>query len=91
MAVTADQVKVNKTVSVLAQIPPGPCTVVLSNTSGVTVWVGGSTTTSTNGFGIPSGSAPVTFSGWEGSQPATLYAIGTSTAASLGVLISTSH
>ncbi len=93
MAVTASQVAVGKSTaaSLLVRIPPGPSTVILSNTSGVTVWVGGVGTKSTTGFGIPTASPPVVIPGYVGSAETDLYAIGTSSAASLGVLVSTSH
>lgn len=93
MAVTASQVHVGKSTSasLLVLVPPGPCTVVISNTSGVTVWIGGVNATTSNGFGIPTASPAITFRGYEGSQATSLYAIGTSSAASLGVLLSTSH
>jgi hypothetical protein len=93
MALIMDQAAVGKstTASLVARVP-GAATLIISNTSGVTVWVGTSQhTTTSNGVGIPTGSPPLTIPGFEAAADTTLYAIGTSTAASLGVIISTTH
>jgi hypothetical protein len=48
-------------------MPPGPCTVVVSNTGPVTVYVGaGSAVTSGNGFPLASGAPPVAIPGYPG-------------------------
>lgn len=93
MAVTALQLAVSSTASLLVTVPPGPCTVVLSNTSGHTVYIGNSNSvTTTNGFPIPTGVPPVTIHGYVGSVASPLWAIhGVTSASSLGVMISTTH
>lgn len=53
----------------VATIPNGPCQVVISNTSGVTVYVsvGAHAATATNGFAIPTGAPPVAVVAYPGS------------------------
>jgi hypothetical protein len=76
-------------------VPNGPCQVVISNVSGATVYV--TTTvaaTSTNGFAIPTGAPPVTFTGYPGSTGASLNVIADSGGSVTGVvswLISTTR
>lgn len=50
---------------------------IISNTSGGTVYVGAgvNAVTATNGFAIPNGAPPVSFSGYPGSAGATLNVI----------------
>lgn len=77
----------------VAVIPPGACTVILSNTGSTNViYVGTSTNVTTanggQGFPLPVG-ATVTFPGYPGSAGATLYAIAAGTGNNLGVIIST--
>lgn len=81
-------VAVATSAGVLVNVPPGPVTLILSNTSGQTVYIGGPGVTTTTGVGIPSGSPPVTIPGLAGSSGTTLYAV-SGVAASLGVILST--
>lgn len=68
----------------LVSVPAGPCTVIISNTSGATVFVapGGTAPTAAglqgNGLPIPSGAPPVEFSTYPGSTGSTLYIVGAS-------------
>lgn len=63
--------------TVLVTVPNGPCQVVISNTSGGTIYVGAgpNAVSATNGFAIPNNAPPVTFSGYPGSAGATLNVI----------------
>lgn len=84
VAVTNSAVKV-------ASVPPGVCSVTLSNTgSGTnTIYVGTSATvTSSTGFPLPNG-ATVTVPGFPGSTGVSLYAIAGASGNNLGVIIST--
>lgn len=71
-------------------VPPGPSSVVLSNTGSTNViYIGTNTNvTSTNGFPLPVG-ATVTFYGYPGSKGTSLFAIAAGTGNSLGIIIST--
>lgn len=91
MAVTANAVPVGTSAGLLVRMPPGPCTVILSNASGHTVWIGTSSTV-TLAIGVPvtSGSPPLAIPVEMGSVATNLWAIASS-AVSLGVLVSTSH
>lgn len=71
----------------MVAVPPGPCTVLLSNTTAGAVFVGGTGVTTSNGFGIPAG-GQVDITGWPGTRGQNLYAAGTA-ATSLGVLVVT--
>jgi hypothetical protein len=83
-------------VAPVGQIPPGPCTVVISNTTpsggtAGTVYLGtnSATLTATSGFPLPSNTT-ITVGGYPGSRGTTLYATaagGTSVAVAL--LVST--
>lgn len=78
----------------LVTVPPGPCTVVISNTTNVTVYLGtGATLTVGNGFPLPSGALPVSFTTEATSNGETLYVLPASTPGSgaVGALVSTSH
>lgn len=53
----------------LVSVPPGSCEIVISNTSGGTVYIGGpNAVTATNGFAIPNNAPPVTLVGYPGSK-----------------------
>lgn len=70
-------------------VPPGPCSVVLSNAGSVTVFVGfGTSATVSDGFPVPSGQvAP--FAGWQGSKGSPLSVVTSSGSAVTGWLVST--
>ena len=77
----------------VATIPPGICTVILSNTGGANViYIGTSANVTASaggqGFPLPVG-ATVTFPGYAGSAGTGLYAIAAGTGNNLGVIIST--
>jgi hypothetical protein len=84
---------VTASAQVAAPVPPGVCTVILSNTGSTNViYVGTSSavTASGGGEGFPLPvNATVTFYGYPGSKGATLYAIAAGTGNNLGVIIST--
>jgi hypothetical protein len=88
MAILAAQFAVGTAATFMTDVPAGPCTVILSNTSGQTVYVGGTAVSSSRGFGIPSGSPPVAIPGYPASASTPLYAVAGS-AVTLGVLVST--
>jgi hypothetical protein len=79
----------------LTAVPPGPSTIVISNTTNVTVFLGTSNAvTTTNGFPIPSGAQPVELHTFLGSTGGTLWVVPASTPGSgngVGVLISSTH
>lgn len=86
-------VAVTGTAKAIATVPPGVCTVVLSNTGSTNVIYIGTTSNVTasggnQGFPLPAG-ATVTWYGYPGSAGATLYAIAGATGNSAGVIIST--
>jgi hypothetical protein len=69
-------------------VPPGACTVVLSNTGTNAAAIGtSSSVTSSTGFPLPAG-ATVTIPGFPGSKGTTLYAISSGTA-TIGAIVST--
>lgn len=82
--ISASQAAVGTAATLVAAVPPGPVTVLISNTSTGTVFIGGTGVTTTNGYGIPAG-AQADLTGWPGSKGQNLYAVGTA-ATSLGVL-----
>jgi hypothetical protein len=86
--ILASQPAVGTAASILTTVPAGPCTVILSNVSGQTVYVGGTAVSSSRGFPIPSGSPPVAIPGYPGSRASQLYAVAGS-AVTLGVIVST--
>ena len=92
--ITTAQVVGSATASRLCQVPPGPCTVVISNGGTATVYVGEVTTgtaTTTNAMPIASGGI-VSFSGFAGSPGGALQvvtAVGGS--ATVGALVSSSY
>lgn len=74
----------------LCQMPPGPCMLVVSNPSSVTVYFGpgGTALTAGNGFPVPSGQS-ATWAGYQGNRGAALSVIAASgTANAVGFLIS---
>jgi hypothetical protein len=92
----------NTTVAPIALVPPGPSTVILTNVSGVTVYIGAvpvgtaaptATVVVATGFPIPSGAPPVVIPGSMGSAPTQLYLIAGASGATAGVgwLISTTR
>ena len=82
------QPKVGTAASIIAQVPAGPCTIIIGNNSGQVVYVGGSAVTATSGYPVPSGSFPVTVPGYTASAATTLYGVAGS-AVTVGVIIST--
>jgi hypothetical protein len=77
MALITGQLAVT-TVAPLFTMPPGPCTVVVSVTGANAGFIGTSnTTTTTNGFGIPTNAQPVVFQGYMGSKGAQFYGVST--------------
>lgn len=81
-------VTVTTEVALVTVVPPGPATVILSNTGTDPAYVGVTdAVSSTNGFPLPAG-ATVTVPGFPGSAATNLYAISSGTAV-VGALIST--
>ena len=77
----------------LCTIPPGPCTVLISNTSGVTVYVtAGVAATAANGFAIPTTAPPVEIPTYAGSRavPLNVFTAGSPTGV-VSWMISTSQ
>lgn len=88
-------VAVTTSSALVVTVPPGPVTVVLSNTGSTNVIYVGTTTNVTasggnTGFPLPAG-ATITLPGFPGSQPTTLYAIAAATGNTLGVIMSTTN
>jgi hypothetical protein len=84
------QVTAGTAVATLCQMPPGPCMLVVSNPSSVTVYFGpgGTALTTGNGFPVPSGQSAA-WAGYQGDKGAALSVIAASgTANSVGFLIS---
>jgi len=79
----------------LTAVPPGPCEIVVSNTCGVTVYLGTTATVATTtGFPIPNNAPPVAVRTLLGSTGGSLYVIpatGGSITGGVGTLVSTSH
>ncbi len=91
MAVTALAVLVPTSAALLYRIPPGPCTVIVSNQSGHTVYLGNSNAVTTaNGFPIPTGAPPLPIPGYAASAETDLWGI-SGTSSTIGLLVSTSH
>jgi hypothetical protein len=88
VAIEASQWAVGTAATEIASVPAGPCTVILSNVSGETVYVGGSAVSAARGFPVPSGVTPVVIPGYPSSAATQLWAVG-GTAATIGVIIST--
>jgi hypothetical protein len=84
------QVTAGTASSTLCQMPPGPCMLVVSNASSVTVYFGpgGTALTTGNGMPVPAGQS-VAWAGYQGNKGAALSVIAASgTANSVGFLIS---
>lgn len=63
----------NSTAATLCTVPPGVCTVIISNNCGQTVYItAGKTATTTNGFAIPNNAPPVAIPMYPGSTGTTL-------------------
>ena len=77
MAITVGQVTLTGSSQDLVAVPPGPCTLLVSNTGGATVYVGPGTVTAANGFAIPDGAPPVAVPGFLGSRGTQVNVIGT--------------
>lgn len=92
MALSAGQVSVSSSSSAaaLCTVPPGECSVTLTNSGTTAVVFGPGTPTSASGAILPAGGS-LTFYGFKGSAGAALKAIliTGSTAAAVGFLIST--
>lgn len=84
MALVTGNAAPTLTSAAVVTVPDGQCELVVSNTSGVTVYVafGANAVTSANGFAIPTGAPPVTFRTFTGSAGAPMnliYATGSVT------------
>jgi hypothetical protein len=88
VAIDVSQPAVGTAASFIAAVPAGPSTVIISNNSGETVWVGGSAVTSSTGFPVPSGTPPLVIPGYLSSGATRLSAVAGS-ATTIGVIIST--
>ena len=93
MAIVTGQVATATSAAVpVCTIPPGACTVVLTNansTAANTVWIGTATgVTAANGSPVPA-SGSVTIHGYPGSAGATIYAIAGASTPVIGYVIST--
>ena len=74
----------------LCVVPPGPCSVTLTNASGVDAYVGpGSAVSSANGFAIPGNSVIPAFENYAGAGEEALWAVTASGTATVGYLITT--
>ena len=86
MAIITNQVNVGTSATLLANVPPGPCQVILTVSGSIgtnTIFLGTSTAVTTlSGSHIISG-VPWVFQNYATSRPATLYAV-TSTAVVVG-------
>jgi len=78
MAIVVGQTTVTGSSAPFVSVPPGVNTLIVSNTSGATVYIGPGTVTATNGFAIPNGAPPVSIPGFNASKPTQLSVIGTS-------------
>lgn len=83
--ISAGQITASGSAQSLCVIPPGPCTVIMSNAGPATAYVGiagGGSLTSLNGFPLPSGGLPVAIPGYPGAEGGTLSAVCAGTATS---------
>lgn len=88
--ISTGQVSVGTASATLCRVPPGPCSVVITNAGTVTAYAGaGTAVTSTNGMPIPSGIA-VPFAGLMGDLGSPIAICTAAGSATLGFLISTS-
>lgn len=58
------QAAVSSTPSAVAMMPPGPCTLTVSNPGTVTIYVGGPGVSVSDGYPVGGGSRPVTIPGF---------------------------
>jgi hypothetical protein len=81
---------VSGSATLLHALPPGPCTVLLSNAGTATpVYVGlGTALTTSNGFAVPSGVTPVVVPVYAGAGGSSLYAITAGGLATVGWVVS---
>lgn len=78
--ISAFQVPVTSTPSLVAVIPPGPCTVTLSNAGAATIYVGEPGISTSTGLPVAGHSKkPVMITGFKGSESAALWAVITGT------------
>ena len=88
--ISTGQVSVGTAPASLCRVPPGPCSVVITNLGTAAAYVGaGTAVTSTNGMPVPSGIA-VPFAGLMGNAGSPVSACTAAGSATLGFLISTS-
>jgi hypothetical protein len=90
MAVSTGQVTAGSGSALLCIMPPGPCSVSVSNAGTAQVWVAAGSVASTgNGFPVPSGLV-VTFTGYQGggSPLSVVTGAGSATAATVGFFVS---
>ncbi len=92
MIVTRAGVSVAGAAVTLGTVPPGPCTVVITNAGATTLFVGadtaaGGSVTTTTGTPVPA-SGVVTLPGYPGSSPCTLWGITAGGTVTAGVFIS---
>lgn len=99
MSVYVGQVNVGTGGTVLAQLPPGPASVTISNAGPSPIYIGtgatvaaapGTATQAAAGMPVPSGGI-FTFELFQGSPGTTLRAIAPGTASTAGFLISTAY
>jgi hypothetical protein len=103
VAIFTGSASIGTTSANLCLVPPGPCTVALSNNGTASpVWVGAGGTvvagpasgvgsiSAGNGFPLPSGAvSPMVFQGYQGSKGVQLVAAVTSGSATVGWIVST--
>lgn len=91
MIVTKPGVSVAGAAVTLGTVPPGPCTVVITNAGATTLFVGadpaGGSVLTTTGAPVPA-SGVVTLPGYPGSSPVTLWGITSGGTVTAGVFIS---
>jgi hypothetical protein len=88
VAIEAGQWAVGTAATKIAAVPAGPCTVIISNTSGGPVYLGGTAVSAADGFPVPSGQSPFAIPGYLSSSATQLWASAGS-AVTIGVIIST--
>ena len=95
--ITSGQAQAGTASGLLCNIPPGPCTVILSNAgTAATVWAGMTGTvvagqgTASNGFPLPSG-VPIAIPVYKGSSGGVLNCVTQSGTASVGWMVSTAY
>ncbi len=84
------QVTATTSPGALCAVPPGPCSVTLTNSGTTTAYVGlGTATTASNGFPVPSGGVIPAFEQYAGAGGGDLYVVTAAGSASVGFLILT--